>query len=46
MSIESALKDELKRGMKARDQATLDVVRMIRSKVQEATTAKDSRRGE
>ena len=40
MSIESALKDELKRGMKARDQATLDVVRMIRSKVQEATTAK------
>ena len=40
MSIEIALKDELKRGMKARDQATLDVVRMIRSKVQEATTAK------
>ncbi len=40
MSIEQNLKDEMKRAMKAREQATLDVVRMIRSKVQEATTAK------
>ena len=40
MSIEQAFKDEMKRCMKAREQATLDVVRMIRSKIQEATTAK------
>jgi len=40
MSIEEAFKSEMKRAMKAREQATLDVVRMIRSKIQEATTAK------
>ena len=40
MSIEQSFKDEMKRAMKERDQATLDVVRMIRSKIQEATTAK------
>jgi len=40
MSIEEAFKSEMKRAMKAREQSTLDVVRMIRSKIQEATTAK------
>ena len=40
MSIEQSFKDEMKRAMKERDQPTLDVVRMIRSKIQEATTAK------
>ena len=39
MSIQEDLLSEMKTAMKARDKSRLDVIRMIRSKVQEATTA-------
>lgn len=39
-SIEIELSNRMKDAMKARDQRTLDVIRMIRSKILEAKTAK------
>ena len=38
MTIEQDLMEEMKTAMKERDQPRLDVVRMVRSKIQEATT--------
>ena len=40
MSIERRLDDELKQAMRDKDQSTMDVVRMLKSKVQERRTAK------
>jgi uncharacterized protein YqeY len=40
MSIEQDLDQQLKQSMRDKDQQTLDVVRMIKSKVQERRTAK------
>ena len=40
MTIEQELQAELVKAMKARDEKTLNVVRQIRSRVKEATTAK------
>ena len=40
MPIEQQLEDELKQAMRSRDQRTLDVVRMIKSKIAERRTAK------
>jgi uncharacterized protein len=40
MPIEQQLEDELKQAMRGRDQRTLDVVRMIKSKIAERRTAK------
>jgi uncharacterized protein YqeY len=40
MSLEEQLTDTLKQAMKAKDQATADVVRMIKTKIMERRTAK------
>lgn len=40
MPIEQELEEALKQGMRSRDQATMDVVRMIKSKIAERRTAK------
>jgi uncharacterized protein YqeY len=40
MSIEQRLEDALKQAMRTRDQATMDVVRMIKARVAERRTAK------
>ncbi|HZS35792.1 MAG TPA: GatB/YqeY domain-containing protein [Polyangia bacterium] len=40
MSIEQQLGDQLKQAMKDKDQPTLDVVRMIKTKIMERRTAK------
>lgn len=40
MPIEQELEDALKQAMRARDQSTMDVVRMIKSKIAERRTAK------
>ncbi len=40
MAIESELDEILKRALRDKDQATLDVVRMVKSKIQERRTAK------
>lgn len=39
MSIASELNDRMKQAMKARDRRLLDVIRMVKTKVTEATTA-------
>ena len=43
MAIDTQLEDALKEAMRGRDQRTMDVVRMIKSKVAERRTAKDFR---
>jgi uncharacterized protein YqeY len=40
MSIEQQLEESLKQAMRGRDQATLDVVRMLKAKLMERRTAK------
>ena len=40
MSIQEQLESQLKQAMRARDQGSLDVIRMVRSRVMEARTAK------
>ena len=40
MPIEQELTETLKQAMRDKDQATLDVVRMVKSKIQERRTAK------